>query len=126
MKEIIETTNAPAAIGPYVQATKVGNFVYTSGQISLDPATGKVVEDGIEAQTRQVLKNLEAVLHAAGADFSHVVKTTVFLTDLADFAAFNAIYAEALGGNQVARSCVQVAALPMGVSVEIEAVAILS
>jgi len=125
MKKIISAKHAPAALGPYSHAVQAGNFVYTSGQIPLDPATGKMVEGGIEAETRQALKNLEAVLHAAGADFSHVVKVMLFLTDLADFATVNGIYAETFSENPPARSCVQVAALPAGARVEIEAVALL-
>ena len=125
MKEIICAKNAPQAIGPYSHATKIGNMVFTSGQIPLDPETGKKVEGGIEAETKQALANLKAVLNAAGADASHVVKTLVFLTDLADFAVVNALYAEFFAENPPARSCVQVAALPAGSKVEIEAVAVL-
>ena len=123
MKKSITAAGAPAALGPYSHAVQAGQFVYTSGQIPLDPASGKMVEGGIEAEARQVFKNLEAVLRAAGADFSHVVKTTVFLTDLADFAVVNGIYAETYTENPPARSCVQVAALPAGARVEIEAIA---
>ena len=123
MKKIIHAEGAPAAIGPYSHAVQAGQLVYTSGQIPLDPASGKLVEGDIEAQARQVFKNLEAVLAAAGADWSHVIKTMVFLTDLADFAVVNGIYAETFPENAPARACVQVAALPAGAKVEIEAIA---
>jgi 2-iminobutanoate/2-iminopropanoate deaminase len=121
-KETIRTSNAPAPVGPYSQAVKVGNTLYCSGQIPLNPADGSIPE-GIEAQTRQVLKNLEAVLTAGGADFSTVVKTTVFLKDMNDFPAMNAVYAEAFTGAPPARSTVQVARLPKDVLVEIDAIA---
>lgn len=122
----IYTKNAPDAIGPYSQAIQVGNMVYTSGQIAIDPATGNVEAADIEGQSRQVMKNLEAVLAAAGCTFANVVKTTCFLKDVAkDFAAFNAIYAEALGGCKPARSCVGVAELPKGVLVEVEVIAVI-
>jgi 2-iminobutanoate/2-iminopropanoate deaminase len=121
----IATKAAPSAIGPYSQAVKVGSFVYTSGQIGIDPATGNVVEGGVEAQTKQVLKNLEAVLVKAGSSFSKVVKTTVFLKNMDDFATMNGIYAASFGeGVMPARSAVQVGKLPKDVLVEIEAVAI--
>ena len=122
-KEVIATDKAPAAIGPYVQATKLGELVFTSGQIPLDPATMDIVAGGIEAQAEQVMKNLVAVLKAAGADTSKVLKTTCFLSDMADFAAFNAVYARYFGETPPARSCVQAAALPRGVKVEVEAIA---
>lgn len=125
MKQIITAEHAPAAIGPYSHGVRAGNFFYTSGQIPLDPATGKKVEGGIEAETKQVLANLKAVLNAAGADFSQVVKTTVYLTDLANFAAVNAIYAETFSENPPARTCIQVSALPAASQVEIEAIALL-
>jgi len=125
MKQIITAAGAPAAIGPYSHGVQAGNLVYTSGQIPLDPATGKKVEGGIEAETKQVLANLKAVLNAAGADFSQVVKTTVYLTDLANFAAVNAIYAETFSENPPARTCIQVSALPAASQVEIEAIALL-
>jgi len=124
MKKIITTQDAPAAIGPYSQAVQAGNLVYTSGQIPLDPKTGKLVEGGIEAETWQVFANLKAVLNAAGVDFSNVVKTMVFLTDLANFATVNAIYAEYFPENPPARACIQAAALPAGAQVEIEAIAL--
>ena len=123
MKEIISAQNAPAAIGPYSHAVQVGDLLFTSGQIPLVPATGKLVEGGIEAQANQVLDNLSAVLAAAGMDFSNVVKTTVFLTDLADFAAVNAIYATRFPSAPPARSCVQVAKLPAGAKMEMELIA---
>lgn len=126
MKKIITAADAPAAIGPYSHAVQTGNLLFTSGQIPLDPATGKLVEGGIEAQTKQVLDNLKAVLNAAGADFKDVVKTQVFLADLADFQAVNALYAEAFSVEPPARSCYQVAALPAGAKVEIEAVAVIA
>jgi 2-iminobutanoate/2-iminopropanoate deaminase len=122
-KEIINSKNAPAAVGPYSQAVKVGNMVYTAGQLGLDPATGKLVEGGIEAQTRQVLRNIQALLAAAGSDLAHVVKTTVFLLDMNEFKAMNAVYAEFFPEQPPARSTVQVAALPLGGRVEIETVA---
>lgn len=123
MKEVIFTESAPAAIGPYSQAICIGNLVYTSGQIPLDPATGKLVPGGIAAQSHQALKNLGSVLAAAGLGFENIVKTTVFLADMADFAEFNGIYAQYFTGDCPARSCVQVAALPAGAKVEVEAVA---
>ena len=123
-KEIIRTKNAPEPVGPYSQAVKVSGTLYCSGQIPLNPSTG-AIPDGIEAQTRQVLENLGAVLKASGADFSNVVKTTVFLKDMNDFPAMNAIYAEAFTGAPPARSTVQVARLPKDVLVEIDAIAVL-
>jgi len=123
-KEIIQTANAPAPVGPYSQAVKAGNMLYCSGQIPLHPATGAIPE-GIEAQTRQVLQNLKAVLTAGGADFASVVKTTVFLKDMNDFPAMNAIYAEAFTNAAPARSTVQVARLPKDVLAEIDAIAAL-
>lgn len=116
------TDNAPAAIGPYAQAVSVGGFLYTSGQIGLDPQTGEMVS-GFEAQARQVLANLRAVLAAAGCSFSDVVKATVYVTDLADFPRLNQLYGEAMGDHRPARSTVQVAALPKGGLVEIDLVA---
>lgn len=123
MKEVIFTESAPAAIGPYSQAICIGELLYTSGQIPLDPATGKLVEGGIAEQSHQALKNLGSVLAAAGLGYENVVKTTVFLADMADFAEFNSIYAQYFTGDCPARSCVQVAALPAGAKVEVEAVA---
>jgi 2-iminobutanoate/2-iminopropanoate deaminase len=125
-KEIIATDNAPAAVGPYSQAVRVGHLVYTAGQIGLVPGTGKLVEGDVVAQAHQVLKNLTAVLAAAGSSPRHVVKTTVFLQNMADYAAVNKVYAEYLGDNPPARSAVAVAGLPLGALVEIEAVALVS
>jgi 2-iminobutanoate/2-iminopropanoate deaminase len=119
----LNTPSAPSAIGPYSQAQISGNLLFTAGQIPLVPETMEMVTGSIEAQTGQVLRNLEAILREAGTDWSRVVKTTVFLTDLADFAAFNAVYDQALGGAKPARSTVQVAGLPKGARVEIELVA---
>ena len=124
MKEVISTKNAPAAIGPYSQAIKVGGMLYMSGQIALIPETGEVVDEGVEAQTIRVLQNMEGVLTEAGLTFADIVKTTVFLTDLEDFGAVNSIYGEKFPINPAARSCVQVAGLPKGVKVEIEAIAV--
>ncbi|GAA3707328.1 RidA family protein [Oceanisphaera sediminis] len=122
-KTIIATDQAPAAIGPYVQATRIGNMVYTSGQIPLDPVSMDVVEGGIEAQTKQVMDNLMAVLAEAGADASSVLKTTCFLSDMNNFLAFNEVYASYFTLGAPARSCVEVARLPKDVLVEVEAVA---
>ena len=119
----IETSNAPGAIGPYSQGYIVNGFVYTSGQIPVDPATGAVPE-GIEAQAHQSCRNVGGILEAAGADFSKVFKTTCFLADMADFAAFNQVYAQYFV-SKPARSCVAVKALPKGVLCEIEAIAVL-
>ncbi len=122
--EIIYTEKAPNAIGPYSQAIRMGNMIFTSGQIAINPASGHVEAADIEGQSRQVMENLRAVLEAAGCTFANVVKTTCFLKDVTkDFAAFNAIYAEALGECKPARSCVGVAELPKGVLVEVEAIA---
>ena len=123
-KEIITTDKAPKAIGPYEQAIKVGNFVYTAGQIPLDPKTGNFVDGGITAQTRQVLENLKAILEAAGSSLEQVVKATVFLKNMTDFAAMNEIYGEYLGKSKPARSTVAVAELPRGALLEIDLVAI--
>ncbi len=122
-KEIVATDKAPQAIGPYSQAVKVGPLVYTAGQIGIDPATGEIVPSGVEAETRQALTNLKHVLEAAGASLATVVKTTVFLRDINDFAKMNAVYAEFFTEGFPARSAVQAAALPKGAAVEIEAVA---
>ncbi len=119
----VATKEAPEAIGPYSQAIRVGGLLYTAGQIALDPANGKIVEGGVVAQTERVMKNLTAVLQAAGADWSKVVKTTVFLTDLGDFPVFNEVYGRYLGSARPARSTVQVSALPRNAVVEIELVA---
>ena len=125
-KTIIHTDKAPAAIGPYSQAVRIENMVYTAGQIALDPATMEIVSGGIEAETRQVLNNLKYVLEAANSGMKYVVKTTVFLRDMADFPKMNAIYAEFFSENPPARSTVAVATLPKNVAVEIEAVALLA
>lgn len=122
-KTIINAKNAPAAVGPYVHAVKAGNFVFTSGQIGLIPETG-VLAEGIAAQTEQVLKNLGAVLAEVGLTYIDVIKTTVFLDSIDDFAAVNEIYAKYFTGDAPARSCVEVAALPKGALVEIEVVAV--
>ena len=119
----ILTANAPAPVGPYSQAIRSGGFVFCSGQIGLDPATGTVVEGGVGAQARQVLDNLGAVLASAGLTFEAIVKTTIFLVDISDFAAVNAVYGERMGTPPPARSTIAVAALPLGALVEIEAVA---
>ena len=124
-KETVATDKAPKAIGPYEQAIKVGEFVYTAGQISIDPKTGNLVDGGIKEQTCQVLENLKAVVEAAGSSLDRVVKATVFLKNIADFAAINEVYAEYLGQSKPARSTVAVADLPRGALVEIDLVAIL-
>ncbi len=123
MKQAINASQAPAAVGPYVHAVEAGGLIFTSGQLGLDPKEGTLPE-GIEAQTHQSLKNLAAVLEAGGSDLDHVVKTTVFLDDINDFAAVNAIYAEYFKNEVPARSCVEVAKLPKGGLVEIEAIAV--
>lgn len=125
MKKIIHTENAPAAVGPYSQAIVANGFVFTSGQIALIPAEGKLLDGGVQAQARQVLQNLQAVLEAAGTSLNNVVKTTVFLADINDFLAVNEIYGEFFSENPPARSAFEVANLPLGALVEIEAVALL-
>ena len=123
MKKIIATTHAPAAIGPYSQAVDCGTFLVTSGQIALDPATGEMVKGGVAEQARQALLNLKAILTEAGLIMDNVVKTTVFLQNMGDFAAMNAVYAEFFSeGSYPARSAVEVGALPKGALVEIEAI----
>jgi 2-iminobutanoate/2-iminopropanoate deaminase len=122
-KTIVMTERAPRAIGPYSQAVKVGDLVFCSGQIAIDPAAGVLVSGGVEAQTRQVLTNLGEVLAAAGATFGDVVKTSIFLTDMNDFAVVNRVYGERVGPLPAARATVQVAGLPMGAAVEIDAIA---
>jgi 2-iminobutanoate/2-iminopropanoate deaminase len=122
--QIISTEQAPKAIGPYSQAVVAGNLVFTSGQIPLDPKTQQLVEGDIKAQTERVMQNLAAVLEAAGVEFSDVVKASIFVADLADFAAVNEIYGKRFPANPPARSTVQVAALPKGARVEIDLVAI--
>ena len=124
MKRVIAAVEAPAAVGPYSQAIAVGNMIFCSGQIPLLPTTGDLVNGDVSAQTTRVLENLGAVLHAGGMTFANVVKTTVFLIDLNDFAAMNDIYAIYFPDQQPARSTIQVAALPRGARVEIEAIAV--
>ncbi len=126
MKEIISTENAPGAIGPYSQAIKAGNMVFCSGQIPIDPATGEFVSHVVSEQTEQVLKNLTAVLEAAGTDLSGVVKTTVFLSDMNDFVEMNEVYARFFGENKPARATVQAARLPRDAKVEIECIALVA
>lgn len=123
-KEVVNTGNAPKAIGPYEQAIKVGEFVYISGQIPLDPKTGNLVEGDITVQTRRVMENLKGILEAAGSSVERVVKATVFLKSIGDFAAMNEIYAEYLGAAKPARSTVAVADLPRGALVEIDLIAL--
>jgi 2-iminobutanoate/2-iminopropanoate deaminase len=123
-RTVIKTDKAPKAIGPYSVAIQTDSMVFCSGQGGIDPATGDIVSGGLEAETRQVLTNLKNVLEAAGSDLSLVVKTTVFLKDMADFPKMNAIYAEFFGANPPARSTVEVAGLPKGILVEIEAIAL--
>lgn len=124
MKEIISTKKAPAAIGPYSQAVVVGDMIYTSGMIPINPATGELVTGDIKEQTKQAISNLIALLEESGANASTVVKTTVFIKDMNDFAAINEVYASFFTDNYPARSCVEVARLPKDVLIEIEAVAI--
>lgn len=121
--EIVSTEKAPGAIGPYSQAIKLGNLVFTAGQIPLDPATGQIVEGDITAQAERVMQNVVAILEEAGSSINNVVKTTCFLTDLGNFAAFNEVYARYMGANRPARSTIQVAALPAGAMVEVETIA---
>jgi len=122
-RHVTTTADAPAAVGPYSQAIRSGDLVYTAGQLGLDPATGKLVAGGIQAQTRQALRNVQAILAASGSSMAHVVKTTVYLQDIADFRDMNEVYATFFPDAPPARSAVQVAALPLGGLVEIEAVA---
>ena len=124
MNKTIATASAPAAVGPYCQAKLCGNTLYTSGQLGLVPATGKLAEGGVEAQARQALENLGAVLKEAGMTFTDVAKTTCFLADINHFAAFNAVYAEYFKGEVPARSCFAVKSLPLGGLVEIECIAV--
>lgn len=123
MKQVIHTDKAPAAIGPYSQAVQIGSLLFTSGQIPIDPDTGAVVEGGIQEQARQSLNNIKAILNAAGTNMGAVVKTTVFLQDMNDFAAMNEVYAQFFQEPYPARSAIQVGRLPKDVLVEIEAVA---
>ena len=122
-KQIIFTSDAPAAIGPYSQAVKIGDFLFTSGQIGIIPASGELAE-GVEAQTEQAMRNLGAILKENQMDYANILKTTVFVADLADFAKVNAIYAGFFSADYPARSCVQVAALPKNALVEIECIAV--
>jgi len=123
MSEVVSTENAPGAIGPYSQAIKVNGMVFCSGQIPIDPATGQFVSDDVAAQTEQVLKNLDAVLQAAGSSLGSVVKTTVFLADMNDFASMNDVYGQFFSENKPARATVQAARLPRDAKVEIECIA---
>ena len=123
--QVIHTENAPAAIGPYSQEVKAGNLLFLSGQVPFVPETMEIVEGDVKAQTAQSLKNLQAILKEAGADFSNVVKTTVFIKDMNEFAQINEVYAEYFGENKPARACVEVARLPKDVKVEIELIAVL-
>jgi 2-iminobutanoate/2-iminopropanoate deaminase len=124
-KNIIHTDQAPAAVGPYSQAVRLGNLLFTAGQIGLNPATGQVVAGGVAEQTERVMQNLTAILAAAGTSMEQVIKCTVFLMDMADFAAMNEVYGRYFPQNPPARSTVQVAGLPLGVRVEIEAIALI-
>ncbi len=124
-REIIHTEYAPAAVGPYSQAVKVGNMLFTAGQVPLNPDTGKVIDGDVTAQTEQVMKNLQAVLEAAGTSFANVIKSTVFLTDMNNFGAMNGVYGRYFPQTPPARSAVQVAALPLGVDVEIEMIVLI-
>ena len=124
MKKIVSTNEAPAAVGPYSQAVRVGQFVFTAGQIPLDPKSGQIVSEDISEQTRRVMDNLKAVLAAENLGFQHIVKTTIFLTDMGDFQAVNEIYGACFTQLPPARSTVQVSALPKGARVEIECIAI--
>ena len=123
--QFTSTPKAPRAIGPYSQATRANGLLFTAGQVGFDPATGELVDGGIAEQTERVLENVRAILEAEGLNMASVVKTTVFLVDMADFAAMNSVYASAFGDHRPARSTVAVAALPRGARVEIEAVAVL-
>lgn len=125
MRKVVATEKAPAAIGPYAQANVIGNLVFTSGQLGMDPATGNLVEGGVQAQTHQVFANLKAVLEEAGSGLEKIVKTTCFLQDMEDFAAMNEVYASYFEGAFPSRSAVEVAKLPKGGLIEIEAVAYL-
>lgn len=125
MLEKVHTPAAPAALGPYSQAVKTGNFVFCSGQIPINPATGAIEATTVEDQTRQAIENLRAVLETAGSSLANVVKTTVFIKDMNDFAAVNGVYAALFGEAKPARSCVEVARLPKDVKVEIEAIAVI-
>ncbi|MGL5693991.1 MAG: RidA family protein [Peptostreptococcaceae bacterium] len=123
--QVIHSDNAPAAIGPYSQAIKAGNMLFVSGQVPFVPETMEIVEGDVKAQTTQSLKNVQAILKEAGADFSDVVKSTVFISDMNEFAQINEVYAQFFGENKPARACVEVARLPKDVKVEIEVIAVL-
>ena len=122
--EFVQTDDAPRAVGPYSQAVKAGGFVFTAGQVGLDPATGQLVPGGVEVEAERALRNLEAVLEAGGSGLGRVVKTTIYLADIADFQAVNGVYAAAFGEHRPARSTFQAGALPLGARVEIDAVAL--
>ncbi len=122
-KRAVKTENAPAAIGPYEQAIRLGNFLFTSGQIAIDPATGEMNSGSIEEETERVLKNLEAILLADGMTLNNVVKTTVYLADMANFARMNQVYEKFFSANKPARSCIQAGALPKGAAIEIDIIA---
>lgn len=121
--ETIQTTDAPAAIGPYSQGLRVGNLLFISGQLPLDPETGEFVSGGIESETHQVIKNIQVIVEAAGGDLSRIVKTTVFLKDMQNFESMNGVYAKYFGASPPARSAIQAAALPKNANIEIEAIA---
>lgn len=126
-REVVSTADAPAAVGPYSQAIHIGNLIFTAGQIPMEPETGRVLaESGIQEQTEQVLRNLQAVLEAGGSSLEQIVKTTVFLQNMDDFGAMNEVYARFFPANPPARSAVEVARLPLGVRIEIEAIALRS
>jgi 2-iminobutanoate/2-iminopropanoate deaminase len=124
MKKVVRTQEAPQPIGPYSQAVRAGDLLFTSGQVGIDPSTGRLMEGGVQAETRQAMENLRAVLKAAGSDFSRVVKSTLFLADLGDFAEVNRVYGGFFVSEHPARSTFQVAALPLGARIEIEMVAL--
>lgn len=125
-REIVKTDKAPAAVGPYSQAVKVGHFVFTAGQVAIDPAVGQIIAQDVAGQTHRVMHNLQEVLRQAGSDLDKVVKTTVFLQSMDDFGAMNTVYGSYFGDRPPARSTVEVAKLPLGALVEIEAIALLS
>ncbi|AOT72779.1 RidA family protein [Geosporobacter ferrireducens] len=124
-KTMIQTQNAPAAIGPYAQAVRVGDLIFTSGQLPVDPATGELLTDDIQAETRQCLENVKAILEAAGSSLEQAVKLTVFIKDMDQFSKINEVYANYFPGGKPARSCVEVARLPKDANIEIEAIAVI-
>ena len=124
-KTMIQTKNAPAAIGPYAQAVRVGNLIFTSGQLPVNPTTGELLTDDIQAETRQCLENVKAILEEAGSSLDHAVKLTVFIKDMNQFSKINEVYATYFPGDKPARSCVEVARLPKDVNIEIEAIAVI-